>query len=505
MMYEPRDAWGRDLTTLADDGPARIDVVLDVSMSVQLGTFDWYSEVNTAVLQLLADKRDDRRVELRILTLPDLAAAAKGDGDEAIALDAEPAVPLAGLATAIDHRVTQPLAAAGTTVTYTPLSASLERLLADDFPRGRYLLLFTDGWDCTPPANGDSATCMEGVDPRHAARAAELIAALQRTYRGGVSVWLYRAKANAKIVHLIAPGSKGWEPVRCGESPDACLAGARTTRPFQRLRARYPPPAKDKMPPEARPVLVPAFTTGNAGGGVADLRPVEAERFGTTAALGQEGQWHCSGVLVGAGVVLTARHCLPAAKVTFAMRVDERARIYAVVEAREHPDPAVDAALVRLDADPLLEPEPLRRAVETQPPIGTVRAAGYGAVDRGGAEGSGQRHITDLPAMGWGCNGSRASLLGCAPDWEMVLRSASRDTCNGDSGGPVFEPWVGSAEAAHAVHLDPNERLCGWRLLAITSRPVAISRVACGDGGIYTRVDRLQPWLDDTIHALELR
>jgi secreted trypsin-like serine protease len=91
--------------------------------------------------------------------------------------------------------------------------------------------------------------------------------------------------------------------------------------------------------------------------------------------------------------------------------------------------------------------------------------------------------MVDVPIIGWQCDARRQADYGCDPAHEMVIsRTAGRDTCDGDSGGPVFERIDG-----------------GWRLLAITSRPVAFSAVRCGDGGVYVRVDSLRSWIDEQL------
>jgi secreted trypsin-like serine protease len=65
----------------------------------------------------------------------------------------------------------------------------------------------------------------------------------------------------------------------------------------------------------------------------------------------------------------------------------------------------------------------------------------------------------------------------------MVLVSPhGEDTCDGDSGGPVFE-WDGT----------------DWRIVAVTSRPIACARRRCGDGGVYVRVDRIERWLSGVV------
>jgi endonuclease G len=63
--------------------------------------------------------------------------------------------------------------------------------------------------------------------------------------------------------------------------------------------------------------------------------------------------------------------------------------------------------------------------------------------------------------------------LGFESDLEFVAGGLGFDSCNGDSGGPAY--------------IDAG----GRRVLAgLTSRATETARNPCGEGGIYTRVDR---------------
>lgn len=202
--------------------------------------------------------------------------------------------------------------------------------------------------------------------------------------------------------------------------------------------------------------------------------------FADVVAVGSEGGYHCSGVQVGPRAVLTARHCLPATRVLFGQDVEHPLRVARVGHSRSAPEERMDAALLFLDSDVPQAPRSRRGAAESEAPSGAVRLIGFGATDAAGKRGYGVKRMVDVPVLGWGCDAYRSRSAGCEPDLELVLpRSGDRDTCDGDSGGPVFEFHRGA-----------------WRLLAITSRPVASARVRCGPGGIYQRLDRLAPWID---------
>jgi hypothetical protein len=214
--------------------------------------------------------------------------------------------------------------------------------------------------------------------------------------------------------------------------------------------------------------------------------------FADVVAVGDEDEWRCSGVLVDDGrgrsgirVALTAKHCLPATRIGFGgadWQSFQQVKLERTVEA---PDVDVVALVLR---KPISRPTHFRRrATDSSTPGGRVRVVGFGADDSRGRSGAGDLHIVDLPANGWGCSTSNARTIGCVPDHELVLRgSGGTDSCKGDSGGPAFER-VG----------------CRLRLIGITSRAVASARRVCGDGGIYTRVDRLDGWLEEIFRNLE--
>ena len=204
--------------------------------------------------------------------------------------------------------------------------------------------------------------------------------------------------------------------------------------------------------------------------------------------VGTQEQLHCSGILVSPRAVLTARHCLPATRVV--ADVGGMRTTFAVVEAKTPDNGLVDLALLRLER--AVEGVPIRRRrreSDTLPPQGAFRFVGFGARNSAGTGQFGQRASIDLPASGWGCAGRRIGYSGCRPEWEMVVPgSLGRDSCSGDSGGPLLELFGDGAK-------------CGWRLVGVTSRSVNNARTRCGSGGVYTRVDRFAVWVDGWLRS----
>lgn len=93
------------------------------------------------------------------------------------------------------------------------------------------------------------------------------------------------------------------------------------------------------------------------------------------------------------------------------------------------------------------------------------------------------RNTVDIVVASYDCKGAAAGgggKYGCTPDTEMIAAGLNRDTCGGDSGGPVY-----------ILGQDIN-----LYLAAVTSRSVDPSG-ACGKGGIYAKltVPKVKQWL----------
>lgn len=455
-----------DLTP-PSSAPRHIVIVLDRSLSVNPGSakaVDWAKEVGEQLVAHFGSEAAEKasyEVWFTPGDSPSQALSSRGARD----LDLHEVAGLLRTVEPPDDRAPR----------QSPLRAAITDLEAQ---APEAVLLLTDGFPRGEPRR-------DGEDPETA------LAEAIRRFPGAdvrVSAWA-RCSSGA----LVGAGNPDWARFDSDRDRDE---NCRTEQPGAEEQHTQPP--TPMQAPRSESSFVPLRRAA-----IADHRPVEAWEFESAALVGDPAAWRCSGVLVGHRVVLTARHCLPATRVAFARRDRDAREVYAVSSAEVHPNPRVDVALLRLAVDPRIEPESVPTSRDRPAPTGVVRVVGYGATDESGLSGFGTRHATDLPATGWGCTEDNATTEGCFPDWEMVLRSPIRDSCRGDSGGPVFQVWMNSAEAAAALGLEEGKRLCGWDTVAVVSRPTASSVRVCGDGGVYTRLDQLQPWLSKTVTRLD--
>ncbi|MFB6721194.1 trypsin-like serine protease [Kribbella sp. NPDC056345] len=200
------------------------------------------------------------------------------------------------------------------------------------------------------------------------------------------------------------------------------------------------------------------------------------------------GSAKCGGTLVGPSMVLTARHCiddLDPARLDVVIGAEnicrtaevrgERIRVSAVRTA----EPATLDAAVLVLSQPAKTP-PLAAPTTPEKETGRYVAVGWGSTGRSPT--SCHRQTVELTA---GAHDACESGRKAAPRWASTTQfcgvpvtGADRNTCSGDSGGPVF-------------HLDGN---------ALTLFAMVSWGTGCdvSDTGFYTRLHDLQPWLTTT-------
>ena len=105
----------------------------------------------------------------------------------------------------------------------------------------------------------------------------------------------------------------------------------------------------------------------------------------------------------------------------------------------------------------------------------SVHLVGFGAIDIQAAGNNSKLYEVSVPLTDAMC---ASTALGCKPGaqpaGEFAAGGANKDSCNGDSGGPVY--------------LDTPR---GPILVGSVSRATEGATVACGQGGIYVRVDKV--------------
>ena len=213
----------------------------------------------------------------------------------------------------------------------------------------------------------------------------------------------------------------------------------------------------------------------------------------------------CSGVAVSADTILTAGHCTCGAPNSYsvvtgpdsrAARRGERLLVRDFTafpgyscDRRAEDQTGLDLAMFRLTKPSQHLEERVRPislmadAIRNERPT-ELRVYGYGFTEHGAL---GERRETFVPVATLTCVGRRWRGTGCAPFVEFVLsargvrnaagRPSIKDSCGGDSGGPVF-------------------LITGTRsyLVGIVSRGLAggpmIAGKPCGGGGIYSTVGR---------------
>ena len=205
-------------------------------------------------------------------------------------------------------------------------------------------------------------------------------------------------------------------------------------------------------------------------------------------------QWGCTGTLIAPRLVVTAGHCVDfATRVFFGSSVKGKGVVVKVKRRIRHPKyhrggKHNDLMLLVLE-DEVKRVHPRKIATRAQiDAAGDGRVVGFGYTDANGTYGYGIKRQTDIPIASTRCDGEvdgedDSVSYGCDVGLEIVAGKAllARDSCNGDSGGPFYVA----------------DRSGNWLLAGATSRATDSATHNCGDGGVYVRLDRYRPWIED--------
>ncbi len=218
--------------------------------------------------------------------------------------------------------------------------------------------------------------------------------------------------------------------------------------------------------------------------------PVPDGRWAETAAIYQDGDVACTGVLISPSWVLTAGHCTSDAAEAVYLGGNDLGDLaegewFEIVDAIPYPQywEAYDVGLLALDRSAEQQPPEvaLDCALEELSDGALAQIVGYGAIDEYGT-----RYTDDLMEATVGIHDADCDDLdlGCepavSPGGELSAGGDGTDTCYGDSGGPLFL-WTSYGVPA---------------LQGLTSRGTDSEGPPCATGGIYVRVDAVADWIE---------
>lgn len=230
----------------------------------------------------------------------------------------------------------------------------------------------------------------------------------------------------------------------------------------------------------------PALASQRVIGG----NPADVGEWPDTVAIKTQGYWGCTGTLVAPRVVFTAGHCnqqISEVLVNSTNYADgSQGEVIGVVAAYEYPNSwqNYDFTVLVLEQDASVAP----RTVATSCVIdnhlrdgATVAPVGFGSTETWGGGSNSLLMEARTTVTDHDCSESRR---GCndsvRPEGELIAGGGGIDSCNGDSGGPLY-----------------LETPDGWFLVGITSRAAQPASAACGDGGIYVRADAVIDWAEE--------
>jgi secreted trypsin-like serine protease len=199
--------------------------------------------------------------------------------------------------------------------------------------------------------------------------------------------------------------------------------------------------------------------------------------------VGNDTDYYCTATLIAPTLVITAAHCPNLSRV-FLKGADvtkpQTGEAIAIKQNVKHQ--TADIRVLVLERASTVAPRHVAQGRDTR--ARKALLVGFGTIDFNGTIGYGLKRKVEVPIISNDCSGpGESSRFRCDPGNELVAghRGLNRDSCRGDSGGPLY--------------VQGEDGL--FHLLGVTSRGLGGPRV-CGDGGIYVRADRYLDWIRDT-------